>query len=124
VDVCRPHGVSVHHLQQIERRPVGRQRIGRWVVAVERVLAVLVGSELATQVVGALVVGVLEIVFSVGRGLPDIENGAGDGLASDQIANNSVHQNHTAILGRILDDGGAVIAERGIGRPEGSQDGR
>lgn len=52
-------------------------------VAVKPVLAVLVGAELAAQVVRRLVLGVLEVVLAVGRGLPDIEDGAGDRLARD-----------------------------------------
>lgn len=93
-------------------------------VAVQRVLAVFIGAELAPEVVGGLVLGVLEVVAAVGAGLPDVEDGAGDGLAGEQVADGAVHLAHAAVGRRVLDDAGAVVAEGRVGRPEGAEDGR
>ena len=123
VDVGGTHGVAVHHLQKLIRRAVRGQRVGRGVVAVEPVLAVLVGAELAAEVVGGLVIRVLEVVLAVGRRLPDVEDGVGDGLAGDQVADDTVHETDAAVGSRVLDDGASVLTERGIGGPEGSENG-
>ncbi len=124
VNVRRAHRVPVHERQQVVARPVSRQRVGRRVVAVEPVLAVLVGAELATQVVGCLCLRVLEVVLAVGAGLPDVEDGPGDGLARQQVRDGAVHLADAAARRRVLDDGGAVFPEGSIGRPEGAEDGR
>ena len=59
---------------------IGGQRVGGRLVAVVPVLAVLVGGELAAEVVGLLVLLVLEVVLAVGTGLPDVDDSAGDAL--------------------------------------------
>lgn len=123
VNVGRAHGVAIHHRQQLVRRTVGRQRVGSWVVAVEPIFAVLVSLELAAQVVGGLVLRVLEVVFAVGAGLPDVEDGVGDGLAGQQVCDGAVHQGDAALGVGVLDDGGAIVTEGSVGRPEGTQDG-
>lgn len=115
--------MSVHQRQQLIRRPVCRQRIRRGMVAVEPVFAVLVGLELAAQVVGRLVLRVLEVVLAVGAGLPDVEDGVGDGLAGQQVGDGAVHEGDAARGVGVLDDGGAVVAEGGVGGPEGAEDG-
>lgn len=124
VNVSGSHGMTVHETKQLVGRTIGGQRVGGRVVAVEPVLAVLVGSELATQVVGRLVLGVLEIVLAVGAGLPDVKDGVGDRLAGDQIADDTVHEADAAFGSRILDNGAAVVTEWCVRRPEGTQDGR
>lgn len=88
-------------------------------VAVQPVLAVLIGTEFAPEVVGALVLGVLEVVLAVGRGLPDVEDGVRDGLAGHQVADDAMHQTHAAVGSRVLDDGASILAERGVGGPKG-----
>lgn len=115
--------MPVHQRQQLKRRPVRRQRVRRRVIAVEPVFPILVGAELAAQVVGRLVLRVLEIVLAVGAGLPDVEDGAGDGLAGEEIGDGAVHEGDAAVGVGVLDDGGAVVAEGGVGRPEGAEDG-
>lgn len=115
--------MTVHQGKKLVSRTVGRQRIGRRVVAVEPVLAVLVGCEFTTQVVGGLVLRVLEVVFAVGAGLPDVEDGAGDGLAGEEIGDGAVHLAHAALGVGVLDDGAAVVAEWRIRGPEGPEDG-
>ena len=84
-------------------------------VAVEPVLSVLVCSELPTEVVGGLVIRVLEVVLSVGTSLPDVEYGVGDGLAGLKITDHAVHLADLAVGVCVLDDGAAVVAEGGVG---------
>ncbi len=120
----RTHWVTVHHLQQLVRRAVCGQRVRRRVVAVQPVLAILIGTEFSPQVVWSLVLRVLEIVFPVGRSLPDIKYSARDGLAGHEITDDPVHEAHTSIRSGVLDDGCTVITERNIRGPEGSQNGR
>jgi hypothetical protein len=59
--------------------------------------------------------------LAVGRGLPDIEDGTGDRLAGLHVPNGTVHEGDTAIRVRVLDDAVAESTERGIGRPEGTE---
>lgn len=115
--------MSVHELEKSVARAISWQRVSRGVVAVEPVAAVLVGAELAAEVVGGLVVRVLEIVLAVGAGLPDVEDGVGDGLAGDEVGDDAVHAADSALRVRVLDDGAAVITERSVGGPEGAEDG-
>ncbi|KUI59071.1 hypothetical protein VP1G_06335 [Cytospora mali] len=123
VDMGGAHRMAVHHLQQLPRGPVLRQTVGGRVQAVEPVAAVLVGPELAAQVVGALVLGVLEVVLAIGRGLPDVEDGAGNGLAVE-VGDGAVHLGDAATLGcGVNDDTAAKLAEGRVGGPEGAQDG-
>lgn len=123
MDVRRPHGVPIHDLKEIVAGAVGGQAVGRGVVAVEPVLALGVGAELATEVVGRLVVRVLEVVLAVGGRLPDVEDGVGNGLASQEVGDGAVHQADLALRVGVLDDGVAVLTEGGVGRPEGPEDG-
>ena len=123
MDVGGAHGVAVHELEEVVGGPVGGQRVGSGVVAVEPVLAVLIGPELAAQVVGALVLGVLEVVAAVGAGLPDVEDGTGDRLARQQVGDGAVHLGDAALGVGVLDDGATVLAEGRVRRPEGAQDG-
>ena len=120
MNVGGTHGVTVHQAKQLERRAIGGQGIGGRVVAVEPVLSVLVGPELAAEVVGGLVLGVLEVVAAVGAGLPDVEDGVGDGLPGEQVGDGAVHQGDAAVRVGVLDDAVAVLAEGRVGRPEGA----
>lgn len=65
VDVGGTHGRAVHEIEEDTGGAVGGQGIRSWVVTVPPELALLVGRELAAQVVLGLL-GVLEIVLSVG----------------------------------------------------------
>lgn len=115
--------MPIHQLQQGIAGPIGGQRVGGGVVAVEPVLSILVGAELAAQVIGGLVVRVLEVVLAVGAGLPDVKDGVGDGLAGEEVGDGAVHEADLAAGGRVLDDGGAVVAEGSVGGPKGAEDG-
>lgn len=121
VDVRGPHGRAVHKVEQHPCGPVGGQRVRRWVVAVPPEIAVLVRKELAAEVVVALV-GVLEVVLAVGGGLPDVKEGADNGLASLQVTQLAVHEGDLAVRVGVLDDGIPEFAEGGVGGPERTQD--
>lgn len=115
--------MSIHELQESIAWSVRWQRVSGRVIAVEPVLSVLIGSEFSSQVVGGLVVWVLEVVFAVGAGLPNVEHGSRNGLSSEKICNRAVHESNLTTRSWVLDDGAAVVAEGGIGRPEGSKNG-
>lgn len=116
--------MAVHHLQQLIGGTVGGQRVGRGVVAVEPVFAVLIGAEFAPQVVGGLIIRVLKVVLAVGRSLPDVEDGVGNRLPGDQVADDTVHQAHATVGSWVLDNGASIFAERSVWRPKGPEDGR
>ena len=120
VDVGGTHGGAVHEVEENTGGAVGGQRVWGGVVAVPEELSLLVRGELSAEVVLALG-GVLEIVLAVGRGLPDVENGALDGLAGFHVLDNTVHVGDTAVGIRVLDDAVAESAEGSIGRPEGTE---
>lgn len=120
VDVSGTHGRAVHEVKEDTSGAVGRQGVGSGVVAVPVELSLLVGSELATEVVIGLL-GVLEIVLAVGRGLPDVEDGANDGLAGLHVFDDTVHEGDAAVGVGVLDDAVAKSAEGSIGRPEGAE---
>lgn len=84
-------------------------------VAVKVILAVSVGTELASQIIGCLVLRVLEVVAAVGRGLPDVEDGARDGLAREEVRYGAVHAHHAPVGHGVLDDGAAELAEGRVG---------
>lgn len=115
--------MAIHQSKKLMGWTVRGQRVSRRVIAVEPVIAIFIRSELATEVVGRLVLRVLEVIFAVGAGLPDVKDGSGDGLASDKVSDGAVHLAHSALGIGILNDGGAVVTERSVGRPEGSEDG-
>jgi hypothetical protein len=85
------------------------------------VFALLVGGEFAPQVVGLLVLWVLEIVLSVCTRLPDINDRAWNALLGVEIHDHTVHKRSLAIWVGVANDGVAEVAEWGVRRPEGSQ---
>ena len=89
-------------------------------VAVPGELSIGVRHEFAAKVVLGLL-RILEIVFAVGGGLPDIEHGALDGLASFHVLDDSVHVGDSALGIGVLDDAVAQRAEGSVGRPEGAE---
>lgn len=123
MDVGRAPWGAVHEVQQDTGGTVGGQRVSGRVVAVPPELALLVGPELAAKVVDRLVVRVLEIVLAVGRGLPDVENGAGNGLPVVHVTHDTVHVGDLANVMGVLDGAVAELAEGSVGRPEGAKDG-
>lgn len=116
--------MTVHQLQKRICWAIGGQRVRSRVVAVQPVLAILVSLELAAQVVGRLVVWILEVVFSIGASLPDVEDGTGNRLSCDEVRDGAVHLANAALRVGVLDDGAAVVPEGRIGRPKGTEDGR
>lgn len=120
VDVSGTHGRAVHEVEKDTGGAIGRQRVRSGVVAVPVEFSLLVRAELAAEVIVGLG-GVLEIVLAVGRGLPDVQDGADDGLAALHILDHTVHESNTAIGLRVLDDAVAESAEGSVGRPEGAE---
>lgn len=120
VDVGGAHGRTVHEVEEDTGGTVGGQGVRGRVVAVPVELALLVGLELAAQVVFGLV-RVLEVVLPVGGGLPDVEDGTSDGLAGLHVAEDTVHVGDLAVGVGVLDDAVAQRAEGSIGRPEGAE---
>jgi hypothetical protein len=118
--ISTPH--QLRSKQGRGRRTICRERIRSGLVAVEPIPSLLVAPELSTQVVGRLVVRVLEVVLAVCTRLPDIDDSAGDGLLGVEISDGAVHEGGLAVGSRVLDDGGAVLPEGRVGRPEGSED--
>lgn len=114
---------EVHQPQQLSRRPGGINRILGGLQAVEPELALLVGLELAAQVVAALVLRVEGVVLAVGARLPHVEDGVGDAKPGVDVLDDAVEEGDLAVLGQVLHDRGAVVAEGCLGRPEGAQDG-
>lgn len=121
MDVSGTHGGAVHEVEEHTGGAVGGQGVRGGVVAVPPELALLVGAELAAQVVLGLV-GVLEVVLAVGGSLPDVEDGALDGLAGLHVPEDTVHEGDLAVRVGVLDDAVAELAEGSVGGPEGTED--
>ena len=121
VDVCGSHGVPVDGLEELPGRTVFGKGVGGGAEAVESVLALVVGLELAAQVVVAEG-RVLEVVLAVAAGLPHVEGDVGDGLVGHEVADHAVHVSDLALV-VVLDDRVAELAPGGVGRPEGAEDG-
>lgn len=115
MDVSRSHWVPVQQLQQRTSKSISWQRVCGWLQAVEVVLSVLVASEFSSQVVVDLVLWVLEIVLSVRRCLPNIEDSSRDALSGQKICDFAVHQSWVSAQCWVLDDAPAEFAERGVG---------
>jgi hypothetical protein len=122
VNVRRAVRVTAHDSEELGGRTRGVYGVLGGLKAVEPELAVLVGAELSAKVVARLVLWVVGVVFTVGASLPHVENGIGDALACVNVADNAVEECELAILGHVLDNAGAVVAEGGLGRPEGAED--
>lgn len=121
MDVSGPHGVAVDGLEELVGGTVGGEGVGGRAQAVEPVLALVVGLELAAQVVVA-VGRVLEVVLAVAAGLPHVEGDVGNGLVGYEVTNHTVHVGNLALVG-ILNDGVTELTPGSVGRPEGTEDG-
>jgi hypothetical protein len=122
VNVSRAVRVAAHDAKKLRRRTRCVDGVLGRLEAVEPELAVLIGAELAAKVVARLVLGVVGVVLAVGAGLPHVEDGVGDTLASVDVADDTVEECELTVLGHILDDAATEIAEGGLGRPEGTED--
>lgn len=117
----RPVRVASHNLEQLRRRARRINRILSRLQAVEPELALLVGLELAAQVVARLVLGVEDVVLAVGASLPHVEDGVGDAEAGVDVLDDAVEKGDLAVLGHVLDDAVAECAEGSLGGPEGAE---
>ena len=82
MDVGGAHGVPVEGLEHFVGGSIGGKRVGGGPEAVEPVFSLVIGLELAAEVV-VREGRVLEVVFAVAAGLPHVEGDIGDGLMSD-----------------------------------------
>lgn len=121
VNVSGAHRRAVHEVEEHTRWAIGWQRIRSRVVAVPVKLALCIRLELAAQIILALF-WVLEIVFPVGRGLPDVEDGTFDRGSGFQIPQDAVHICDLALGVWVLDNAVTKSTEGSIGRPEGAED--
>ena len=110
------HRVAVDGLEELVGRAVGGERVGGGPETVEPVLSLVVGLELAAEVV-VCERRVLEVVLSVAAGLPHVEGDVGDGLVGDEITDDAVHVGDLTLV-FVLDDRVAELAPGSIGRPE------
>lgn len=117
VDVGRTHGGAVHEIQQNTSGAVRGQRVWGWVVAVPVELSLGIRHKLSAKIVLGLL-RVLEVIFPVGGGLPDIEHGAFNRLAGFHVRDDSMHVGYFAIRVGVLDDGVTQLAEGSVGRPK------
>lgn len=115
-------GVATHYPQQLGRGAGCVDSILGGLQAVEPEFTILVGLELAPEVVPCLVLGVKDVVLAVGAGLPHIEDGIRDALSGINILDLSVEEGDLTLGGHVLNDSGAEIPEGCLGRPEGSKD--
>lgn len=115
------HRVPVDGLEELVGRAVGGERVGGGPQAVQPVLSLVVGLELAAEVV-VCEGRVLEVVLSVAAGLPHVEGDIGDGLVGHEIADDAVHVGDLTLV-VVLDDRVAELAPGSIGGPEGTEDG-
>ena len=102
MDVGGTHGVPVDGLEEFPGGTVLGEGVGGGSEAVESVLALVVGLELAAEVV-VCEGRVLEIVLAVAAGLPHVEGDVGDRLVGDEIADDAVHVSDLAFV-LVLDD--------------------
>lgn len=123
VDMRRPVGVSPHDAEQLSGRTRGVDGVLCRLEAVEVEVALAVGAELAAEVVLGLVLRIVGVVLAVGAGLPHVEDGVGDARPGVGVEDGAVEVGELAVLGHVLDDAGAEVAEGGVGGPEGAEDG-
>ena len=118
VNVCWAHWVAVEQLQQNTGWSVGWKRVCGWLKAVEPIFALLIRSELSTEVVIRLILWVLEIVLSIARRLPEVEYCVGDWLLRLQIHHLPVHQSNLSPRRWILNHTSTKFTERRSRRPK------
>src|SRR5687767_11289422 len=110
--------MTTHDLEELSRGSGGVDGILSRLETVEPKLAVFVGTELAAQVVTCLVLGIEDIILAVGAGLPHIKDGAWNPLSGIDVRDNAMEVGEFAVLGHVLNNAGAKVAEGSLGRPE------
>ena len=120
VDVGGTHRVATEGGQHLSHRSVGRDRIGRRLHRAEEEAAVGAGGEQAAKVHLRLA-GVLGIVETVGRSLPDVEQGAGDRPA---VLIEHTAGNMDGLALAVLRNAVAHLLRRGAGDVERPEHGR
>lgn len=123
MNVGGTHGVAVECAEDLSSRAVGGQRVGSRPQAVKVVITLLVGPEFTPQIVVDLVLGVLEVVFSVGGCLPDIDDSIWNSLSGLRVCHFTPCEGDQAAGGFAHDDAIAVLAPWSVRAPEGTEDG-
>lgn len=123
VDVRGTHWVTVKKLEELVCWTVLWERVGGWAETDESVLSLVVGLELSSQVVVALVVWVLEIVLSVGGCLPDVDAHIWKRLFGGHVGDDSVHECDKTAWRGVLDDRGVKFSPWCVGAPEWTENG-
>lgn len=116
--------MAAHDLEQCSRRAGGVNGVLGGLKAVEGEVAVLVGPELAAEIVAGLVFRVEDVVLAVSAGLPHIEHCARNAFASVDVNDLAVEECLLPVLGHVLDHAASKLTEWSFRRPEGSQNGR
>lgn len=97
VDVCWTLSVTSHHPKHLGRRSGSVNRVFCGLEAVEVEPSGGVGAELSSEVVFALVLGVVGIVFAVRAGLPHVEDGVWDSRAGVDVSDGAVEVRKLAV---------------------------
>lgn len=121
MDVGGAVGVAAHYSKQLSRGAGGVNGVLGRFKAVEPEFAVLVGAELASEVVAGLVLGVEDVVLAVGAGLPHIEDCTRDALAGVDVLHDTVEKRELPVFWHILDYAGAKVPEWCFWGPERSE---
>ena len=122
VDVSGSHWVAIKELEELVCWTVLRKRVCGRAETLETVFSLAVGLELSSEVVVGLVVWILEIVLSVGRGLPDVDCDIWDWLLGGHVGNNTVHVGDQAAWSWVLDDATIEFSPWSVGAPERTED--
>lgn len=123
VDMRRPHRMTIEQLEQLARGPIIRDGIAGRPQTIQGVVTVGGRVEASAQVHIRLV-GVLLLVEAVGRRVPDVELGAGDGLAADEVGHAPEHVGVVGVGEVVEHDAVAHVALGRVLAPEGAEDGR
>jgi len=115
--------MSIQQLQEHTGWPISWQTVRRWLVHVEMIFAILITLELASQVVVALILWILKIIFAIRRCLPDIDDCTWDSFSCGHVCDLAMHECWLTVRIWVLNDRSPEISERSSRRPEWTQDG-
>lgn len=113
--------MTIHQFQDLASRTIVGNRVRGRAQAVEPILALLIRLELAAQIELDLL-GVLLLIQSVRRGLPNFNRSTNQWLLGFKVQNLTMHKHQFSIIGPRLHDILAEFAPRGIRAEERSQD--
>lgn len=114
MNVRRSHWVSINRSQELIRWAIGGKRVCCWPEAVETIFSILICLKLSSKIVVALVVWILEVVFSIAACLPHIEGNVWNWLLCCQISDRAMHVCNEAFM-LVLDDAVAQFPPWSVG---------